>query len=310
MVNYIALLVALILSAVAAYYSVIGLTTIFASAFIPIVIMGSSLEAAKVVSVSWLYRNWHNAPIWIKYYLIAAISVLMLITSMGTFGYLSKAHMDHGVLTGDSTTKISIIDERIKIAKENIDANRKALRQLDEAVDQLMVRSQDEKGADKAVALRRGQAKERARLLQDIETEQKAVAKLNEERAPIAAEVRKVEAEVGPIKYIAELIYGQSSDEILGQAVRWVIILIVAVFDPLAIVLLIAANHGLYSKTKHKVQLANPEIPEIMSFGIEEEPPAPKKPKTPSWFNKTSELINRRKKGIIEIDKNAVMKMK
>lgn len=309
MVNYLALLVALILSAVAAYYSIIGLTTIFASAFIPIVIMGSSLEAAKVVAVSWVYRNWHNSPVLIKYYLIAAVSVLMLITSMGTFGYLSKAHMDHGVITGESTTKLSIIDEKIKIAKENIDANRKALKQLDEAVDQIMGRSDTEKGAERAVSVRKSQQKERDRLQTEIQTYQKSIGQLNEERAPVAAEVRKVESEVGPIKYIAELMYNDASDDILSKAVRWVIILIVAVFDPLAIVLLIAANHGLYGNTKQKVHLTNPEMPEITSFGIDEQP-ATKKVKTPSWFDRTSELISKRKKGIIEIDKNAVMKMK
>jgi len=114
---------------------------------------------------------------------------------------------------------------------------------LDEAVDQVMGRSTDEKGADKAVAIRRGQAKDRARLLQEISAEQKTITQLTEERAPIAAEVRKVEAEVGPIKYIAALLYGDNPDaNILEKAVRWVIILLVIVFDPLAIALVLAAN--------------------------------------------------------------------
>jgi hypothetical protein len=307
MVNYLALLIALILSAVAAYYSIIGLTTIFVSAFIPIVIMGSSLEAAKVVAVSWVYRNWHTAPILIKYYLVTAIAVLMLITSMGTFGYLSKAHMDQAVPTGSVQDRLNIVDEKIRIAKENIDVNRKALKQMDEAVDQVMGRSSDEKGADKAVVLRRSQQKERARIFVEIEAEQKKLSVLSEERIPLANDLRKITSEVGPIKYIAELMYDQASDDILDKAVRWVIILIVAVFDPLAIVLLIAANQGLYGSQKEKVQLSNPDMPEITSFGIEETPP---KVKIPSWFNRTSELINKRKKGIIEIDKNAVMKMK
>lgn len=291
MVNYLALVVALALSAVAAYYSIIGLTTIFASAFIPIVVMGSSLELAKIVATSWVYRNWHVASTAIKYYLVLAIAILMLITSMGTFGYLSKAHMDHNVITGDSLTRLSILDEKIRTAKENIDANRKTLKQMDEAVDQSMARSQDEKGADKAVAIRRGQARERDRILAEIAAEQNTISRLSEERAPIAAEVRKVEAEVGPIKYIAELFYGESSEEVLGQAVRWVIILIVAVFDPLAIVLLIAANQGLTKQNKIEI------FPEVSQ------------PKD-TWIDKASKLMKKKKKGILEIDKSSIMEMK
>ena len=109
-----------------------------------------------------------------------------------------------------------------------------------------MGRSDDEKGADKAVAIRRSQQKERARLLAGIDVEQKKVSALSEERAPLAAEFRKVESEVGPIKYIAALIYGDNPDaNILERAVRWVIILIVAVFDPLALVLILAAQQTL-----------------------------------------------------------------
>jgi hypothetical protein len=168
---------------------------------------------------------------------------LMLLTSMGIFGYLSKAHSDQSLVSGDSIAKVAIYDEKIKISRDNIDANRKALKQMDEAVDQVMGRSQDEKGADKAVAIRRGQQKERARILVDIEAEQKKITSLNEERAPLAAEFRKVESEVGPIKYIAALIYGDNPDSnVLEKAVRLVIIMIVLVFDPLALTLILAAN--------------------------------------------------------------------
>ena len=167
----------------------------------------------------------------------------MLLTSMGIFGYLSKAHSDQSLVSGDAVAKVAIYDEKIKISKENIDADRKALKQMDEAVDQVMGRSQDEKGADKAVALRRGQQKERARILADIEAEQRKITSLNEERAPLAAEFRKVESEVGPIKYIAALVYGDNPDSnVLEKAVRLVIIMIVLVFDPLALTLILAAN--------------------------------------------------------------------
>jgi len=244
--SLITLAVALGLSVIAAYYSIAGLTAIFAAAVIPIMIMGSILELAKVVVTIWLHEYWSKARWLMKLYLVPAVVMLMVITSMGIFGFLSKAHSDQNLVSGDVQAKISVYDEKIKTAKDNIDADRKALKQLDDAVDQVMGRSSDEKGADKAVAIRRSQGKERARLIADIDTEQKKIAGFNEEAAPIRAEVRKVEAEVGPIKYIAALIYGDNPDaNILERAVRWVIILLVCVFDPLAIMMLLAATESL-----------------------------------------------------------------
>jgi hypothetical protein len=234
---------AILLSCVAAYYSVAGLTAIFSAATIPVIIMGGSLELGKIVATVWLHNNWRRAGFLFKAYLVPAVAFLMLLTSMGIFGYLSKAHSDQSLVSGDSIAKVAIYDEKIKISRDNIDANRKALKQMDEAVDQVMGRSQDEKGADKAVAIRRGQQKERARILADIEAEQKKITSLNEERAPLAAEFRKVESEVGPIKYIAALVYGDNPDSnVLERAVRLVIIMIVLVFDPLALTLILAAN--------------------------------------------------------------------
>ena len=237
------LLVALTLSTIAAWYSIIGLTTIFAGAVIPVIIMGSALELAKITTTVWLRKYWHRAGLLLKLYLVPAVMAIALITSMGIFGFLSKAHMDQGIVSGDAQAKVAIYDEKIKTSKENIDANRKALKQMDEAVDQVMGRSTSETGADKAVSIRRAQQKERIRLQSEIATEQKTISTLSEERAPLAAEVRKVEAEVGPIKYIAALLYGDNPDSnVLERAVRWVIILLVIVFDPLAIALVLAAN--------------------------------------------------------------------
>lgn len=243
LIAYLTLFSGLLISAVAEFYSIVGLTAIFPTAFLPIVIMGIALGVGKLVATVWLKQNWEISPWTIKIYLLTAIATLMLITSMGIFGFLSKAHSDQSLVSGDALSKIAIYDEKIKVAKDNIDANRKALKQMDEAVDQVMGRSADEKGADKAVALRRGQAKERTRLLSEITAEQKVIAKLSEERAPIAAEVRKVEAEVGPVKYIAAFIYGDNTDaNVLEKAVTWVIILIVVVFDPMAVILLLASQ--------------------------------------------------------------------
>lgn len=244
--GYFTLAVALIISAVAAYYSIVGLTAIFSAAVIPIIIMGAALEVGKVTAAVWLKLNWARARWTYKLYLVPAVAFLMVLTSMGIFGFLSKAHSDQSLVGGDVQAKIAVYDEKIKIERENVDANRKALKQLDEAVDQVMGRSTDERGAERSVQIRRSQQAERGRLLKEIEQSQKRIAAFNEERAPIAAEIRKVEAEVGPIKYIAALVYGDSPDEnLLEAAVRWVIILIVAVFDPLALVLILAAQQSI-----------------------------------------------------------------
>ncbi len=256
--GYLTLAVAFFLSVVAAYYSVLGLVAIFSAAVIPVMIMGGALETGKVVAAMWLHRNWHRAPWTYKAYLLPSLLALMLLTSMGTFGYLSKAHSDQSLVSGDVTSKIAIYDEKIRIARENIDANRRALKQLDAAVDQVMGRSTTEQGAERSVQIRRQQGPERQRLLREIETEQKKISELNEARAPIAAEVRKVEAEVGPIKYIAALLYGDDPEaNLLESAVRWVIILIVVVFDPLAIVLILAGTRHLdWERENRRVSVA------------------------------------------------------
>ena len=255
--SYFTLFTALSLSVVAAWYSILGLTAIFASAVIPIIIMGGILEVAKVTVTVWLHEYWHRCRLLMKCYLVPAVFMLMVITSMGIFGFLSKAHTDQSLVSGDVQAKIAVYDEKIKLAKDNIDANRKALKQMDEAVDQVMGRSTDEKGADKAVSLRRAQAKERNRLLAEIAAEQKKITVISEERAPIAAEVRKVEAEVGPIKYIAALVYGDNPDtNLLERAVRWVIIILVVVFDPLAIMMVLAATESMKWERERRSQPA------------------------------------------------------
>ena len=244
-IAYLALLSGLTISAVAIWYSVEGLVSIFAAAVVPIIVMGVVLEVSKLIATVWLKLNWSRAPVFIRLYLLGAIAILMVITSMGIFGFLSKAHSDQSLVSGDVQSKIAIYDEKIKTARENIEANRKQLKQMDEAVDQVMGRSSDEKGADKAVSIRKAQSRDRSALAKDIEANQKLIATLNDEAAPIRAEVRKVEAEVGPIKYIAAFIYGNNPDaNVLEKAVTWVIIIIVSVFDPLAVILLLASQYS------------------------------------------------------------------
>lgn len=244
--SYWTLAVALSLSLVAAWYSIIGLTAIFAAAVFPIVIMGGIMEVAKVTVTIWLHEYWQYCKRSMKIQLTVSVIILMFITSMGIFGFLSKAHLDQAVPTGDVAAKVQILDEKIKTERDTIESSRRALAQLDSAVDQTMARSNDEKGAERAVQIRRSQQRERTNLQKDIAQAQKNIAALNAERAPIASELRKVEAEVGPIKYIAALIYGDNPDaNLLEKAVRWVIIILVLVFDPLAIMMVLAATESI-----------------------------------------------------------------
>ena len=271
LIAWLTLFSGLTISAVAIYYSVAGLVAIFAAAVVPIIVMGVALEVSKLAATVWLKQNWNRAPNFIRGYLLAAIAILMLITSMGIFGFLSKAHSDQSLVSGDVQSKIAIYDEKIKTEKENIEANRKALKQMDEAVDQVLGRSTDEKGADKAVSLRRSQQKERGRLQNEISQSQKSIAELSDARAPIAAEVRKVEAEVGPIKYIASFIYGDNSDtNLLEKAVTWVIIIIVIVFDPLAVILLLASQYSFQWFRKEKEEtVEEPLVPAVVPVSDE-----------------------------------------
>lgn len=236
---------AFLLSGIAGYYSIVGLALIFPGAFWPVVIMGGALEFSKLVTASWLYRNWKTAPILLKSYLTTAVVILMLITSMGIFGFLSKAHIEHATESAPLYDKVALYDEQINTKKQMIEDNKKAIKQMDESVDQLMSRTTDDKGANRAVQVRKSQQKERTRLTTENIQLQKEIGKLNEEKAPILANMRKTEADIGPIKYVAELVYGNSDSGIVDKAVRLVIMIIMLVFDPLAVLLLIAGNISL-----------------------------------------------------------------
>jgi hypothetical protein len=247
------LAVALTISAVAAYYSIAGLCAIFAAAVTPIIIMGAALELGKITATVWLHKYWHRAALQFKLYLIPAIVILMMITSLGIFGFLSKAHMDQNITVGDSAAQVEILDEKIKTEQDNISVNKRALQQMDAQVDQMLGRTTDDKGANRAVQIRKNQAKERKSLQADITAAQKNISALQAERAPLAAQNRKIEAEVGPIKYIAALIYGDNPNaDLLERAVRWVIILLVFVFDPLALILILAAEQTIVWSRKER----------------------------------------------------------
>jgi hypothetical protein len=205
----------------------------------------------------------------------------MMITSMGIFGFLSKAHLDQAVPAGDITSQVTIYDDKIKTERDNVAAARKALTQMDAQIDQKLSRSTDEKGADKAIQIRRAQGSERKKLQNEISESQKTIVKLQTERAPIASQARKIEAEVGPIKYIAALIYGDTLDaNVLEKAVRWVIIMIVLVFDPLAVLMLVAVN---WSLKKRQPEVEPENIEQWINYPIDL-PKKKVKPKKRKWL--------------------------
>jgi hypothetical protein len=292
MINYIALFVALLLSAIAAFYSIAGLAAIFAAAVIPIVIMGSVLELAKVVAASWVYQNWNTAPATIRYYLTSSVVVLMFITSMGTFGYLSKAHIEHTYSQSDNTIIVKNLEREIKSEEQSIITAQRSIDILDRLV--------SEANSKDANWIRNRQKREREDLNITIRASSERITSLNTELTPLRQQSAALEAEVGPLKYVADLIYGESNKEVIEQAVRWVIVIIVLVFDPLAIVLLIAANHGIRSSKK--------EIKPTTSDD-EEDQESPKT-RVPKWVKKSAELIQKKRKGIIEIDKDSLVEMK
>jgi len=215
---YLTFLCALALSGIAAYYSVIGLAAIFTGAFWPIVFMGGVLEASKLVTASWLYRNWKTCPLLLKTYLTTAVIVLMMITSMGIFGFLAKAHIDSTLDASANNVEVKTLNQQEKITKDRLDY--------------LLARAKDPSTANN-------------RLDKQIQDTQKELTEISKKKLPLLKESNKLVAEVGPIKYVGDLVYGSDDDNALDKAVRLVIMLIMVVFDPLAVLLLIAANMSL-----------------------------------------------------------------
>jgi len=234
---------AISISIIAAGYSIIGLATLFAGAAMPIIAMGSALEIGKLVAASWLYNNWSSTmvPKALKAYLFTAIIVLVFITSMGIFGFLSKAHLDQVQPTSGNTIKIKTIDNQIVRQQNIIDRSEKTLTQLDKSIEVFL----NNDFASRGLKERQKQEEERNQLNTAIKSASDEIAKLSNEKATLQLAQDKIEAEVGPIKYIAELIYGKDAQSHFDEAVRIVILILIFVFDPLAVLLLIAANISL-----------------------------------------------------------------
>ncbi len=229
---------ALSISAVAAYYSIVGLMAIFSASAGSIAIMGIVLEVGKLITASWLYQNWKTVPKFLKYYLTTAVIVLMFITSMGIFGYLSKSHIDAGTGTDETYIKVERLENRIDSEKKNISRAEKQLDQLDKALDRYVELGAVSKGLNK----REEQEEERYKLTEMVNKSQQQIDVYLDEKAEHDLQIKSFEVEVGPLKYISALIYGDEAVNFLDNAVRIVILILVFVFDPLAVLLVIAAN--------------------------------------------------------------------
>jgi hypothetical protein len=255
---YITFLTAIAISAMAAYYSVIGLASIFVGAFWPVVFMGSLLEVGKLVTASWLYQNWKKAPLLLKTYLTFAVLVLMLITSMGIFGFLAKAHIESTLDSGVNTVEL----KTLTVQENNIK----------ERLNYLLARAKDPSTASN-------------KLDNQIQQTQKELNEISKKKLPLLREETKLVADIGPIKYVAELIYGQSDDGV-AKSVRLVIMIIMVVFDPLAVLLLIAANMSM----KEKKQVVSPTDDE----------------ETQKWFDEVKSKSKKLDEDSIEIEKENI----
>lgn len=242
-INILTLAVALIVSACAGYFSVWGIALIFSGAFWSSVIMGSVLEIAKVVTASWLFRHWNKCNKILRAYLVAAMGILMLITSLGIFGYLARAHIEQTAnMAVGAQSQIEIVDERIKQKKSSLGDVEKRVSIIDDATRKLI----DTNKAQTAIRITDAQIKNRLNLLKERDDITKELNDLVIEKVRLENEIKKSEVEVGPIKYVADFFFNNNDTNTLEKAVRWMILIIVFVFDPLAISLVIAANSGLY----------------------------------------------------------------
>ena len=250
----ITLVMALAISGVAAWYSIAGLIAIFSGATTAIIIMGGVLEAGKLVTASWLYRNWKQVPFLLKSYLTSAVVVLMFITSMGIFGFLSKAHLEHSISVGGTNElQITNLERQIDRQQSIITDAETVLTQLDQQV-AVLIEYDRIRGPTGSIAVRESQSEERSLLNETIDAAYIRIDKLQTELSPLQQEALAIEVEVGPLKYIAELIYGEDdARNHFDRAVRFVIILLVSVFDPLAVILLLAASIGFTTRKQSRM---------------------------------------------------------
>jgi len=236
-------------SVVGAYYSILGLASLFAGAYWAVITMGVTLEIAKLVTVSWLYRNWNLdlLPQSIRAYLLSAVLMLMFITSIGIFGFLSKAHLDTAAPNTGNRLLVKNIERQIDSEKKAIEGAQKIVDQLDKALDKVI-----DKDADKGLIERQKQITERNRANNIIANSSKKITDLSNQKLKYDKDQLAIDKEVGPFKYVAEILFGDADDGNLDRAVRFIIICLILVFDPLAVLMLVAVNVSIkeYQRSK------------------------------------------------------------
>jgi len=278
-----ALIAGLLLSGTAAYYSIVGLMAIFPGSTLAIVSMGASLEFAKLVVASWLYQNWKIAPTFLKGVFSIGVLILMFFTSMGIFGFLSKSHLEHTATMGADTTY------QLVSAEQRVASKEKTVKLLERQIDSIdnSMASYIEQGKITAGLQQRNRLKaDRAALEKQRQDAEAELIELNTNLNVLRTTNAKREVEVGPLKYIAEMIYGDTAQDHFDSAVRAVIIIIVAVFDPLAVLLLIAANMS-FSQSNKPIE---PVIEVKIAKPIDPNKPPPKKRGRKKKVDKEREL--------------------
>jgi len=249
------LITALAISGIAAFYSIVGLMAIFSGAAMQIAIMGGALEVGKLVTASWLYQNWRNKNLGrtLKTYLFTAVIVLIFITSIGIFGFLSKAHLDQVKPAGNNQLIISTIDKQIAFEEKQIARAESTIAILDAAMEKYI----DMEYVTRGLKERKKQEEEREALNAVIKSSTNKIVELNNEKFAVEKEQIALEADVGPLKYIAELVYGDNAKDMLDEAVRGLIIIFIFVFDPLAVLLLVSANISFRTRREQKENKIN-----------------------------------------------------
>ncbi len=239
----------LAVSIIGAYYSILGLAALFAGAYWAVVTMGITLEVAKLVTVSWLYRNWKLdlLPNSIRMYLLSAVLMLMFITSIGIFGFLSKAHLDTSAPNTGNRLLVKNIERQIESEKKAIAGAQKIVDQLDKALDKVI-----EKDADKGLVERQKQQTERNRANNIITNSSNKITQLSNQKLNYDKNQLAIDKEIGPFKYVAEILFGDADDGNLDRAVRFVIICLLFVFDPLAVFMLVALNVSMKEYQRNK----------------------------------------------------------
>lgn len=239
---------ALAITSVAGYFAILGLMAIFPASPAAVAVMGGVFELSKLVTASWVYRNWQTANRLLKTYFTSAVIILSFITSMGVFGYLSKAHLEHSVTTGDNSIQITRLDARIEQETRRIEDAQRQLQRLDAATDRYIELGSVSRG----LRARNSQEAERQQLNEIITNSQKQRDTFEDEKTALQTEQLGIEAEIGPIKYVAELFYGDGEKATIDKAVRMMILILITVMDPLAILLVIAANISIKQLTNRK----------------------------------------------------------